>query len=180
MIIKLTVAKFIQESQIMNNTVDEAIGGFVAAENEIAANSCLRRDDVTEGSADAQERRVVGSIPTPSATDQAFVEGLARVIGGVPKSHIHVAGQDGCIDACHQCGLDIRNEVHLQLDENAEAKDATRKAQAALLYMQRHVRPLVEALEHYGAQDEHCGIMPTASRSVKALSSLPPVLRGGE
>lgn len=30
--------------------------------------------------------------------------------------HTHVAGRDGDIDSCHQCGLDIRDEIHTRIE----------------------------------------------------------------
>lgn len=71
----------------MNNTVDEAIGGYVAAENEIAANSRLRRDDVGEEALDNENlSRRADLSPKASPTDQ-IQYGLVRdtVMSGCMK-----------------------------------------------------------------------------------------------
>lgn len=178
----------------MNNPVEEAIGGYltqeereeaqvglngiyttfmnVLEENEIAANSRLRRDDgiqhglahdavllacMNVGDADnytAHNQTTVRKVSeATSPTDQALIEGLARVIT-----------EESIINGEHRI---IANPI------------AT--ARHALLYMQQHVRPLVEALEDavIATASDHAED-PWSLRARKALSSLPPVLRGGE
>lgn len=111
----------------MNNPVEEAIGGYIAEENEIAKNSCLRRDDVVGAvntGSDAYDLLPCGGLPT---TDQAFVEGLREAL----------------IDAHLKPIIDMlvygESAVHV-----TEETIMLAEAQAAITYMQQHVRGLDE------------------------------------
>ena len=112
----------------MNNPVEEAIGGYIAEENEIAANSRLRRDDVV-GASTRKDEGCIGITETqPSAnavgtptTDQALIEAFNRIMGDVTMPESDAPDYDEWL--------------------------FNKTWQAALLYMQQHVRPLVEARE---------------------------------
>lgn len=168
----------------MNNPVEEAIGGYIASENDIAANSRLRRDDVGElcGRHINQPSNDDGLKPH-SPTDQALIEGLAGVL---------------CEERNHPDWPCVRRHTQGDFDEAM--------AKAALTYMQQHVRPLVVALEVSNQALSMLGseipklkadtgkdprlVTPAnyaaelsgmaTKRINQALSSLPPVLRGGE
>jgi hypothetical protein len=133
----------------MNNTVEEAIGGYIAEENQIAANSRLRRDDVTP----------------LATTDQALLEGLARVLRDEPLVDTKVEGIS--------CGV---GSVYVPQHSYPNM------AKAALSYMQQHVRPLVVALESskqvISTSTTAFGVKTGRDAIDKALSALPPVLRG--
>lgn len=173
----------------MHNTVEEAIGGYIEAENEIAANSRLRRDDVV-GQLDKRESSACGDHPHTDeprpTTDQAFVEGLARVIQEKLPS------------------LGFKNPLNPFPDDfgNGQWAESISSvcAQAAITYMQQHVRPLVEATVDYVHKNgELCVLLAdyipenlistkgldhafdagaeSVQRLQQALASLPPVLR---
>lgn len=165
----------------------------VESENEIARDSWLRRDDVGDASKDGAQREVKDCSRHPSPTDQALIEGLARAIASR-----YGADPD-------QMGFWTLGQSNTNTP-SPYWQEFTSHAEAALLYMQQHVRPLVEALElsnqalsmlgseipklkAYTGKDPRLAtpanyaaeLSGMATKRInKALSSLPPVLRGGE
>lgn len=137
-----------------------------------AANSRLRRDDVGDASARKDEDADITS-GFDSPTDQALIEGLKDAFTRARWKRVY-ANMHG-----EPCSTDA-NDLAL--------------AQEALLYMQQHVRPLVEALKEAEVYIGHlrdeegcevyndgkcdCGFVEFYGRFKQALASLPPVLRG--